>query len=392
MLDSSKFPIVEWSGCSANKGSSDGTKLPKRRRRKDHGRNMISSIEIRNYRSFSSTKIEGCKRINLIVGDNGSGKTALLEGIFLAAGPSPEIALRTRAWRGIEGRQYVGTHEQVDRAIWADLFHKFDISKVAHIGLKGTAEHSRSVSLTFEPERRSFVMGGRRNRKPLLVIDPDHPVVFDWKGPKQFRKSFSPRVENGHLVFPDIESPLKSGFYAANRTFPAFEAVGQFSNLSKAFDAARFVDTFRKHFPRIKDLSIEVSAGQTMLFATIDGFPEKIPLSLTSGGMSKLAAMLLGFAAHPKGIVIFDEIENGIYYRRLPEIWRSIIAMAEAYDVQVFASTHSAECLKAAAEAAREHVDSFALHRTVMVGGETQVRSIKASKFVASMDEDIELR
>ncbi|MCX7366783.1 MAG: AAA family ATPase [Alphaproteobacteria bacterium] len=353
---------------------------------------MITSVEVRNYRSFESTKIDGLQRINLIVGDNGSGKTALLEAIFLAAGPSPEIALRMRLWRGMENQQFMGTHAQIDRAVWADLFHRFNVSEPAFIGLKGSAAHTRSVTMSLRETRRQFVP--RRGAKtPNLLTDYEHPVLFEWRGPGEYKKSFSPHMENGQLKFSEVQETLiRTGFYAANRTYASWESIANFSALSRAFKSEEFVATFHKHFPRIEGLSIEVAAGQTMLFATVHGFAEKIPLSLASGGMNKLAAMLLGFSAHPGGIIFFDEIENGFYYRRMPEIWASILDMARAYDVQVFVSTHSAECLKAAAGLARNNISDFSLLRTVMENDATKVRSIKAEKFVASMEEDIELR
>jgi recombinational DNA repair ATPase RecF len=64
------------------------------------GYQMIETIKIRNFRSYDDVEIKDARRINVIVGENGSGKTALLEALFLAMGPSPEIALRTRLWRG----------------------------------------------------------------------------------------------------------------------------------------------------------------------------------------------------------------------------------------------------------------------------------------------------
>src|SRR5690348_922388 len=119
------------------------------------GYKMIKSISIRNFRSFEAATINGCSRINIIVGENGSGKTALLESIFLAAGPSPEIALRTRAWRGLEGQRLTGTNEQIDRALWADLFHKFDTDQSASVSLHGDKDHNRSIIMTFnEPRAR----------------------------------------------------------------------------------------------------------------------------------------------------------------------------------------------------------------------------------------------
>lgn len=372
--------------------ASRGAGKLRNRLKSGYGQHMISSVQIRNYRSFSSAKIEGCKRINLVVGDNGSGKTALLEAIFLAAGPSPEIALRTRVWRGIEANQYLGTHSQIDHAIWADLFHGFDTKQTAFVGLKGSAAHSRSVTMSIDEARRAYVAGRRGDT--ALLTDYDHPVLFEWKGPGQYKKSFSPNIENGQIKFADApkESLIKTGFYAANRTYPSWEAMANFSALSRTFKAEAFVSIFREHFPRIQDLSIEVTAGQAMLFANVEGFTEKIPLSLASGGMNKLAALLLGFSAHAGGIVFFDEIENGFYYRRMPGIWGSILALAKLYDVQVFVSTHSAECLRAAAGIARNNISDFALLRTTMEKGATKIYSIKAENFVASMEEDIELR
>jgi predicted ATPase len=55
---------------------------------------MISEIEIENFKCFEHLKISDCKRINVIVGDNGAGKTALLEGIFLALGMTSELPIR----------------------------------------------------------------------------------------------------------------------------------------------------------------------------------------------------------------------------------------------------------------------------------------------------------
>src|SRR5579872_1795150 len=64
---------------------------------------MIHDIDIRNFRCFQRLQIADCSRINVIVGDNGSGKTALLEAIFLALGVGPELALRFRQTRGLDG-------------------------------------------------------------------------------------------------------------------------------------------------------------------------------------------------------------------------------------------------------------------------------------------------
>ena len=133
---------------------------------------MVDSFTIRNFRSFNEAKVEGCRRINIIVGDNGSGKTALLEALFLALGVSPELAMRTRSWRGQEGAQMSGTQQDMHEALWGDLFHKFQSQHAALISLKGAGEQDRSVSVWLNKAGAAKVLPPRRDRptsKPLVV-------------------------------------------------------------------------------------------------------------------------------------------------------------------------------------------------------------------------------
>ena len=54
---------------------------------------MIEKIAIENYRLFDQLTVEKFGRVNLIVGANNSGKTALLETLYLLANGSPSDAL-----------------------------------------------------------------------------------------------------------------------------------------------------------------------------------------------------------------------------------------------------------------------------------------------------------
>jgi ABC-type lipoprotein export system ATPase subunit len=61
-----------------------------------------------------------------------------------------------------------------------------------------------------------------------------------------------------------------------------------------------------------------------------------------------IAAAVLVYAA---GLILVDEIEDGIYYKRLSDFWKMLYEMAKRSDVQIIATTHSAECVSAAMEA-----------------------------------------
>ena len=145
---------------------------------------MIDYFTIRNFRSFQEVTVDDCRRINVVVGDNGSGKTALLEGLFLVAGISPEIAIRTRGWRGHEGDQMTGSYEDLHDALWSDLFYKFQTSKPAFVKLEGEGDKNRSVTVTLNKRGQVRVVPPNRNkpgRAPKVVpVSSDTPIQFRW--------------------------------------------------------------------------------------------------------------------------------------------------------------------------------------------------------------------
>ena len=65
-------------------------------------------------------------------------------------------------------------------------------------------------------------------------------------------------------------------------------------------------------------------------------------------GMSRILSLALAIASVPGGIVLVDEIENGIHHSVMEEVWKAVGAFARSYDVQLFATTHSYECIGAA--------------------------------------------
>lgn len=355
---------------------------------------MIRSVEFRNFRSFNRAKLDNLTRVNIVVGDNGSGKTALLEGIFLAAGPSPEIALRTRQWRGNEGDRYSGTVEELERALWGDLFHKFDFQSPAVVTILGTQHHNRTLRVTFRGQKNPLAAPNRKARRSGAKIATDPlPIEFRWQMPLRNDMVIYPRFEEGKLYLPLMpESEIQATFFAANRTYSALETAQRFSVLSKHFEDDQFIRLFSEHFQRVTGLSIQASAHIPMLFATLKDIPEKIPISLASGGMNKLAAILLAPAVQPGGVVLIDEIESGFYHKRLPMIWESIHSLAEQYNSQVIASTHSAECLEAAAGIAEKYPGDFSVIRPVLENGETILRQFSGNRFVGAIEERIDIR
>ena len=84
------------------------------------------------------------------------------------------------------------------------------------------------------------------------------------------------------------------------------------------------------------------------------GLSELVPLSMMGEGMTRIARIILAISSAAGGIVMVDEIENGIHYSVLEKVWSAIADAAERAQVQVFATTHSFECMEAAHKALGE--------------------------------------
>lgn len=108
--------------------------------------------------------------------------------------------------------------------------------------------------------------------------------------------------------------------------------------------------------------------------------------------MNKLAGILLAMTEQKGGLILIDEIENGFYYNKLPMVWSALLDFCREYDCQIFASTHSEECLAAAAELAESCPDDFSIIRTVQKNGETEVRQFGGENFSDALSENIEIR
>jgi len=219
------------------------------------------------------------------------------------------------------------------------------------------------------------------------------PIEFRWRVEGSADITCEPTFVDGKLIFPPTpESPVMASFFASNRTPPEFEMVNRFSQLSKNFQETEFADRFSRLYPHIGSISIEMAFGMSSLFARAENLPQKIPLTIASGGMNKLAAILLAFSEMSGGLILVDEIENGFYYERLPEIWAAILDFARLYNCQVFASTHSAECLNSAAELASKSPEDFCMLRTVLQNEGTKIRHFDGERFASAVRSNVEVR
>ena len=356
---------------------------------------MITALEVNNFRCFKTLRLNDCGKFNIVVGNNAGGKTALLESIYLPGG-GPEQVFKYFNWRGLPfpGGQWTRSRYE---DLWTDLFYQFDSKERISISLTGTAENNRRFKLYFDDTTPTSSFDGPSipGLTPPLPSSSIIPVVFetiDNEGNVFTQKPFinaKGEYEPNGSGAPGLVSFIPS-FAAAN----PLESAEIFSTLSKRNETDQLKKTLREVFPDVLDVSIEIlPGGITSLYCSRPNVKEKVPLGLVSAGVSKLVQILLGIAGVRGGVVVVDEIENGFHYKAMPKVWEAIIHFCEEYKVQLFASTHSKECLDALEPMLRKKQLEFRLLRAEEdKQHEHTVRVFSGREFDAALETGTEFR
>jgi hypothetical protein len=322
---------------------------------------MIDTINIRHFRCFEALTVPDCRRLNVIVGDNATGKTSLLEAVFLTLAGNLEVSVRLRNQRGMDG-VFNGTPKSIEEAIWRSYFHNLDWNRDISIGLTGHGKEARTLVVSRTASQLEIPIGVPGDSEPTAVTTA--PLTFSWTDGEGQDHSLSPKFSERGLQLPSSREDLPDFFY-----FPAGPFIGsvenatRYSELRKTRRDRQFVELLSQEYNWIEDLSIEVSGGSPHIFASVRGLEPRIPLSDVSGGLNRSVSFLLAMASSPRSVILIDEIDSGLYHTHHVGLWRTILQFARSYESQLFVTTHNEEWLEALFDAAGSDVADIALWR-----------------------------
>jgi len=303
---------------------------------------MIREVSIRNFKCYNEIAVGDLRPITIVVGENGSGKTAFLEAVFLALGRSPELVPRYRAQRGLEPN-FSGSLRRIEEAIWKGLFFNGEWDRPLVIELEGDGPEARSVRVARGPAQLTIPLTGKAEG-----FEERAPISFTWRDYIGREHVISPKLSRNSLELDSTNEEIPDFFFFPSSQFlSAAESASRFSELSQQNRLDGLVRAFTKEYRFISDLSIEVEGGSPIIFATLRDGGLKLPLANVSSGINRVVSILAAIAVSPSTVVIVDEIENGIYYKHLPSICRMMYSFAKQAGAQLLLSTHSEEWLEA---------------------------------------------
>ncbi len=316
---------------------------------------MFQTIKICGYKGISELDIYKIPQILLLGGRNNVGKSSLLEAIFLALDRlNPELLSRHFGFRGVPGLLLN------PESMWAPSFNNYNLSHPINIELHDTRSKALKLAVQHDKEFTSYSVNRPQTQsdklKEATATSSGIPrqalhITATYDG-KSVQDSHLTIKEQGFVFQVKHAQPTNVlGVFISSiaRSSPRDDAI-RFSQLDIENNTDQIVKIVTLVEPRITKLSVAAIGENTEIHADVKGLPRKIPITLMGDGVGRTLSIVLAILTTKNGVVLIDEVENGIHHSKLGELWKAVMQACLASNCQLIATTHSYECLKAASQ------------------------------------------
>jgi AAA15 family ATPase/GTPase len=137
----------------------------------------------------------------------------------------------------------------------------------------------------------------------------------------------------------------------------------------------------------------EGGGSKAGILRRLKGLDDRVPIGSMGDGVWRLFGLALAAVRSGGGVLLVDEIDTGLHYTVMRDMWRFLHQCAKKYDVQVVATTHSWDCCRALAAICREDVseDSDVTFSRIEKDREEAV-TYTEQEIIAVAEREIEVR
>ena len=333
----------------------------------------IDNLNIQQFRQLSDLHLNHLKRFNLLVGENSSGKTSVLEAISLFSRPLDALELLNVAKRrGIKSSR----ERLIDGVRWLFPQHAAAVTDPyfhGSIKITGDATDYTGIEIDFQgllgdtsklleatdddewesnddlsntttpPEayevRRGAEIHMKCRRRPLPLLD-HAPFVSStsfqlWEDERYVNRGFG---EN--YAIPVITlSPV------AHRV--ELIQSRQLSEATLSGDKFSVIQAIQLIDPQIDDLEVVSRSGMASAVWVHHATAGFSPVSNLGDGTRRVLSIALALQSVKGGVLLIDEVETAIHKDAFAKFFDWLFEAAEYFRVQIFATTHSLEAIDA---------------------------------------------
>lgn len=304
---------------------------------------MIKTFHIKNFRGIEELEIPNISRVNLVLGQNNCGKTSVLEALMLLSAPSQPIT-----------NQKVNLLRSFKSQNFEDLkfnFHQMDDTKP--IEFEGTFDDgsSRLVKNSLYVDYKSVF-----DENANFITNTQDIVSYGWKTDftitnndgesKDFTERFEVYRDKSSFYFSFEDFGVKKESYKEelNSVYFANSLSFNYVTLASILVSKQehiLIKALKVIEPKIKNITL---IGDRVMVDLGDS--KLVPINLLGDGVRKVFSIMLALYQSENGILLIDEIDNGLHYRSMEILWEVVLTMAREHNVQVFTTTHNVDSLK----------------------------------------------
>ncbi len=330
---------------------------------------VLDSLEIKNFRAFKHLRIEKLGRVNLIVGKNNVGKSSVLEALWIYAEQGePALLYRLLTQRDeltYNGKEpaRISANTQERSLAFNNLFFDRADTKLLHspICISSVAYPEDSVQVDVEWNNPQWTMqNGELSEatSPVYAVPSQPPTLVLRLG--QGNPIRFPLVEN----YVQNERVIPIGYADYVTTFVVGAAGLSPGDLVTLWDMVALSDLEPEVIAALKIITPQLVAVNFVSSDRMNSLrtpkarmsDANSPVSLRSlgEGMNRMLGIALALVNAKDGMLLIDEVDTGLHYSVLPDMWKLIFEVAHRLNVQVFATSHSWDCIQAFQQAAAD--------------------------------------
>ncbi len=362
---------------------------------------LLSKISIKSYRGIDSLELENLQQINILTGDNNSGKTSVLEVISTFHQPD---ALRSwfhvsREDNSIGG---ISIYESLN-----DLFNVNCDEKKVEYYIEEETKHTKVQFIGRDSE--SEITEKDYYRKIGYVIEEDEEESVDriFVVPKtnfeiriDTEKKASMSIIEGQRRIPiSLKKPDKQ--YSKNVIYIApFGHVKGTTFLKDILDNPELyeemLEVLKEFDPGIMSINYDDGGmpGRGGFYKILSKENNRaLPLNMYGDGMKKAILLMSAVIKAKDGILLLDEFETAIHTSAMDKVFKWILDTCLKLNVQIFMTSHSEEAIDKVLACSKELQKYMALYTLYKDEEGNYVRRLDASKAIdAKVNMGLELR
>lgn len=350
----------------------------------------IDTFTIGRFRGIQGLKLEELGQINLLVGNNNSGKTSVLEALSLYSSP-----LDARRWRQVANSREVLTNPAslmsalslVDRLTWLFVQQESDESGSAETPTLLLAAPGfnplREMSANY---RKYLTIEQARYRETDVEVEhiqielsttvaslstPDQPARSDIDKHQQTILDFS---DNSRPSF-DVNSQL---IIATQLLSPFSHRLSSlqprlWSNVVTAELKDSTLKLLRSYDPKIQDMDLVLLQGvdslrfeerrNKVVLSVKHQQLGRAPLSTFGDGLRRIFTLATAIPQCKNGLLLIDELETSIHTKALRSTFEWLVKACIENNVQLFATTHSLETVDAVIDVCKDDAIDLIAYR-----------------------------